>query len=83
MYSLLGFNVGVEIGQLLIIFAIFPILFLLRNRKFYSKILVIGSLFLIVASAYWVIERVFDFEFGVEGFIKHSLYELAVKLGLK
>jgi hypothetical protein len=31
--SLLGFNVGVEIGQLIIIMLIFPVLFLLRKTK--------------------------------------------------
>ncbi len=83
VYSLLGFNVGVEIGQLLIIFAIFPILFLLRNRKFYSKILVIGSLFLIVASAYWVIERVFDINLGVEDYLRYLFYKARVALNLR
>lgn len=82
-YSLLGFNIGVEIGQLFIILLIFPVLYFIRNFKFYPKIIVFGSIFLIIASVYWMVERVFGVEFGVESFIKHSLYELAVKLGLK
>lgn len=83
VYSLLGFNIGVEIGQLLIILLIFPVLFLIRKRKLYPKVLVYGSIFLIIASIYWIIERVFDVEFGVEDTITYWLYELAVKLGLK
>lgn len=83
VYSLLGFNIGVEIGQLVIIALIFPVLYLLRKRKFYSKILVGGSVFLILASIYWIIERVFDVNLGVEDTITYWLYEFAVKLGLK
>ncbi len=60
--SLLGFNVGVEIGQVLIICAIFPILFLLRSFKIYPKILLFGSIILIFISLYWSIERGFDID---------------------
>lgn len=82
-YSLLGFNLGVEIGQVFIILMIFPVLYIIRNHKLYPKIIIYGSIFLIIASIYWVIERIFGIQFGVEGFIKQNLYELAVKLGLK
>ncbi|MFS4467934.1 HupE/UreJ family protein [Maribacter sp. 2210JD10-5] len=81
--SLLGFNVGVEIGQLVIIAMIFPILYLIRNKKIYPKILLYGSIFLIIVSLYWCIERIFDIDLGVEYFIKSKLYDLAVYLGLK
>jgi len=37
--TLFGFNIGVEIGQVLIILAIFPILFLLRKQKVYPYII--------------------------------------------
>ncbi len=83
VYSLLGFNVGVEIGQLVIIALIFPVLFLIRKFKIYPRILVYGSIFLIITSIYWIIERVFDVDLGVEGYIKSKLYQLAVYLGFK
>lgn len=83
VYSLLGFNIGVEIGQLIIIALIFPVLFLIRKWKSYPKVLIGGSIFLILASIYWIIERVFDVNLGVEDTITYWLYELAVKLGLK
>lgn len=83
VYSLLGFNIGVEIGQLVIIALIFPILYLIRKRRSYPKILVGGSIFLIIASIYWIIERVFDINLGVEDTITYWLYEFAVKIGLK
>lgn len=58
--SLLGFNVGVELGQVLIICMIFPVLFLIRRLKIYPHILVYGSVLLIFISMYWSIERGFD-----------------------
>lgn len=58
--SLFGFNVGVELGQVLIICLAFPILFLLRPFKIYPKILFYGSILLIIISLYWGIERGFD-----------------------
>ncbi len=83
VYSLLGFNIGVEIGQLVIIALIFPILYLIRKRKSYPKILIGGSIFLILASIYWIIERVFDVNLGVEDTITYWLSEFATKVGLK
>lgn len=62
-YSLLGFNVGVELGQILIVCAVFPVLFVLRKTKFYPKLLFWGSIFLILMAMHWVIERAFDFNF--------------------
>lgn len=80
--SLLGFNVGVELGQLVIIALIFPILYLLKNRKIYNKILVYGSALLIIVSLYWCIERIFEIEFGVYRAVKIQIREWAVYLGL-
>jgi len=81
--SLLGFNIGVEIGQLVIITLIFPILFMIRKLKLYPKILVFGSALLIVISLYWVIERGFDINLGVEDYIRRVGYKFAVYLGLR
>ena len=58
--SLLGFNVGVEIGQVLIICMIFPILFLIRKLPLYKNVINYGSALLILISLYWFIERGFD-----------------------
>ncbi len=59
--SLLGFNIGVELGQLAIICAIFPILFVLRRRGVYKHILRWGSLGLIAVAMLWFLERALDF----------------------
>ena len=82
-YSLLGFNIGVEMGQLVIIAMIFPVLYVIRNRKIYPNILFYGSITLIVISLYWCIERVFDINLGVDDFIVRNLYNFLVFLGIK
>lgn len=63
VHSLLGFNVGVELGQIVIVCALFPLLYLLRNTGLYIKgILRAGAIALIVISMYWFIERAFEFD---------------------
>lgn len=81
--SLLGFNLGVEVGQLAIIIAIFPLLYLIRKYKFYPKFLVIASVLLIIISLYWFIERAFDINLKIDDILFKFAYKLAKALGLK
>ena len=81
--SLLGFNIGVEVGQLVIIAAIFPILYVFRNHKSYPKFLVYMSILLIIVSLYWFVERVFDINLKVDDYLFQFVYETAKWLGLK
>ncbi|SDL27596.1 HupE/UreJ family protein [Kriegella aquimaris] len=81
--TILGFNLGVELGQVVIIMAIFPILFFMRKLKFYPKFLVWLSVVLIVISLYWFIERAFDINIRLDDYIIRKLYNIAVYLGLK
>lgn len=81
--SLLGFNIGVEIGQLVIIACIFPVLYLIRKYKFYPKFLVYLSALLIIVSMYWVIERVLDINLYIDDYIFQWTYKTAKWLGLK
>lgn len=81
--SLLGFNIGVELGQVVIISVIFPILYLIRTYKFYPKFLVYTSVFLIIISLYWLIERAFDIDLPVDDYIRKQGFEFAVWLGLR
>ncbi|MFL6707832.1 MAG: HupE/UreJ family protein [Massilia sp.] len=61
LLSLVGFNVGVEIGQLCIVAVFLPLAFLLRNSAFYRKVVLVGGSAVIVAIAMvWLIERVLD-----------------------
>lgn len=66
--SLLGFNVGVELGQVLIICMVFPILFLIRKMKIYPGVIKYGSMVLIFISIYWFIERGFDVDLTLGAF---------------
>ncbi len=55
---LLMFNIGVEIGQLIIVAIVLPILFMLRKKSFYKPVIVNSlSVIAIIVSAYWVLER--------------------------
>lgn len=67
--SLVGFNVGVEIGQVVIIALVFPILFFWRKSTRYPKLLYYGSLVLIAIAIYWFIERFFEVDFVIDNFI--------------
>lgn len=60
--SVLGFNVGVELGQVVIIAAIFPVLFLLRNWRTYVPAMKLGSLGLIAIAMIWFGERAFGWD---------------------
>lgn len=57
--ALAGFNVGVEIGQLLIVILFLPIAWLLRRTVFYRWVIVIGgSIAIIALGLYWMLERI-------------------------
>jgi HupE / UreJ protein len=60
MKILIGFNVGVELGQLAIVAAVFPVIFLLRNAAMYTPVILRGGSFVTGAIAcYWFVERAF------------------------
>lgn len=59
--SLLGFNVGVELGQIAIITAIFPVLFFARRLRVYPVVMRAGSVALIAVGLLWVAERTTNF----------------------
>ncbi len=58
---LVGFNLGVEIGQLAIVVALLPLLFFLRKSLFYQKFIMIGfSTLTAIIATLWAIERAFN-----------------------
>ncbi len=72
--TLLGFNLGVELGQFVIVASIFPILFLLRRLPLYTKlILPVGAVGLIGISLYWFIERGFGIDLPAGSLLKPLL----------
>jgi HupE / UreJ protein len=61
--SLVGFNVGVELGQLSIVMVFLPLAFSLRSSSFYNRFtLAIGSLAVAAIAGIWMAERIFDFK---------------------
>jgi HupE / UreJ protein len=59
--ALLGFNVGVELGQLAIVAAFLPLAFALRRTLLYRRgLLVAGSLLIALLAGAWFVERAFE-----------------------
>lgn len=59
--SLVGFNLGVELGQLAIVAVFLPLAFVLRHTPFYQRgVLVGGSWAALLVALAWFVERAFD-----------------------
>ena len=59
--ALVGFNVGVELGQLAIVAVFLPIAFWLRATRFYRKgVLTGGSILVAILASWWLAQRLFD-----------------------
>ena len=66
LLSLFGFNLGVEIGQIVIIMLLFPALFLLRRTIYYPMFIKVASAVLALVAAIWAIERIFETSLGID-----------------
>jgi hypothetical protein len=56
--ALVGFNVGVELGQLAIVAAFLPVAYLLRSTQLYRRVVFVGgSLAIVLLAALWFVER--------------------------
>ena len=61
MLALVGFNVGVEVGQLCIVCAFLPLAYFLRRSTFYLKgIMTGGSALITLVALIWFVERAFN-----------------------
>ena len=59
--ALVGFNLGVEGGQLAIVAVFLPLAFALRRSTFYRRAVMIGgSLLIATLAGIWLVERVFE-----------------------
>jgi hypothetical protein len=58
--SLLGFNLGIESMQLLVILAALPILMVLSQTAYYSIIRTTGAFFAAACASGWILERAFE-----------------------
>ena len=53
-----GFNIGVELGQLVIVLVFLPLAWLLRRTFLYNWLVVVGgSIVIILIGTYWILER--------------------------
>jgi hypothetical protein len=60
--SLLAFNVGVEVGQLVIALALLPLATLLANWRHGAKVAMVISSLLALFGAGWLVDRAFGLE---------------------
>lgn len=61
LLALVGFNLGVEGGQLAIVSVFLPLAYYLRSTRFYHRaVLFAGSILIMLLSSVWLLERVFD-----------------------
>jgi hypothetical protein len=59
--ALVGFNVGVELGQLAIVAVFLPLAFSLRGTGFYQfGVLKVGSLLVALLASWWLVQRMFN-----------------------
>ncbi len=59
--SILSFNVGVELGQMTIILAVFGLLIFWAGKKIWYRKIIVNPLSILIAciAGYWTIERIF------------------------
>ena len=58
--TLLGFNLGVELGQVIILLVFFPLLYLVRVHRLYLRFGIQATAScLILVAGYWFVERAF------------------------
>lgn len=60
--SVVAFNVGVELGQLMIFLIILPVLHLLRKKFAARRIIAVASTAIVILGLIWFVERVFSLQ---------------------
>ncbi|RCW51698.1 HupE/UreJ family protein [Paenibacillus prosopidis] len=60
--SVVSFNVGVELGQLMVLLIILPVLQLMRKKLDLRRITIIASAVIFVLGLIWLVERVFNLQ---------------------
>ncbi len=58
--SLFSFNIGIELGQLIIVAAALPFIYLLRNKSWYPKLIKVAAVFIAGIAIFWMIQRIFQ-----------------------
>lgn len=61
--ALVGFNLGVELGQMAIVVAFVPLAFWLRTTLFYRRgVITVGSILVAIVAGWWFVQRAFDIQ---------------------
>ena len=69
LVSLLGRNLGIEIGQVVIILLTLPALYILSRTRFFRPFFVVSTSLLAAISLVWVFERLFEEDLGINRFV--------------
>ncbi|MDH3295313.1 MAG: HupE/UreJ family protein [Acidimicrobiia bacterium] len=69
LVSLLGRNLGIEIGQAAVVILLFPALFLLRRTRFYQPFFMVASVVMAAISLVWMVERLAETDLGISAVI--------------
>ncbi len=73
LLSLLGRNIGIEIGQVAVICLLFPALFMLRRTPIYPALLTTFSLALTALALLWTVERIWEIDLGTDGLVDQAV----------
>ncbi|NNE13070.1 MAG: HupE/UreJ family protein [Ilumatobacter sp.] len=73
LVSLLGRNVGIEIGQAVVVVLVFPAMFALRRTIWYRPLFTVSSVALAVVALLWMIERLFEVDLRVSRLIDPAI----------
>ena len=81
--SVLGFNLGIEAFQLLVIFLAMPWLVLLSRSLYYKPFRIVGAVFTGVAAIAWFVERAFGWETPIVSLVENvAVHGLWILCGL-
>ncbi|MDQ2973680.1 MAG: HupE/UreJ family protein [bacterium] len=58
--SLVSFNIGIELGQLIIVVAALPFIYLLRDKSWYPKFIKVAAVVIAAIAIFWMFERIFQ-----------------------
>ena len=76
--SRLAFNVGIELGQIVIVAVLLPLFFLVRRWTVYRKVVLpVAAVVMILFSLIWVVERAFGLDFRLTRRVKQLIRGLA------
>lgn len=56
--SLFSFNIGIEIGQLIIVAAALPFIYAFRNKKYYPSAIQIIAVVIAAIALFWMVQRI-------------------------